>query len=48
MEKDPEAGTPQIGLGYGVCFEHHEINAVAMVILKRTLNSETFGNPSKN
>ncbi|MCC5668876.1 carbon-phosphorus lyase complex subunit PhnI [Nostoc sp. CHAB 5784] len=45
-ELDENKGKPTFGLGYGACFGHNEVKAIAMAILDRALQKGTKQGPS--
>ncbi len=41
-------GTPRFTLGYGLCFGHNEVKAIAMAVLDRALQARAPTSPSEN
>ncbi|MGC8491845.1 MAG: carbon-phosphorus lyase complex subunit PhnI [Syntrophobacteraceae bacterium] len=45
---EASGGAPRFTLGYGLCFGHNELKAIAMAILDRAMQSIEPGAPSEN
>jgi alpha-D-ribose 1-methylphosphonate 5-triphosphate synthase subunit PhnI len=41
-------GTPRFTLGYGLCFGHNEVKAIAMAVLDRAMQAEEVKSPSED
>jgi len=41
-------GTPKFTLGYGLCFGHNEVKAIAMAVLDRAMQAEESKSPSED
>lgn len=48
METGEKKKCPQFTLGYGLCFGHNEIKAIAMAVLDRSMRSTTGQAPAEN
>ena len=48
MEKEEQGGKPELTLGYGLCFGHNEVKAIASAVLDRAMMSDNPTSPPED